>query len=195
MKVSEFVDGYKKNATDNLKRAYVKKNIVVKNYIPFVEKQAHVDRIINATSYDIDADGNRKDIKINSSARYLFTIMTVVSLYTNIDVDFSSIHTEYDLLCENDLIPLLLNLDSPNESIIPVTDYMEFNTILNMKFDDFVRNNLSTEAFISGQVTRFGTLTGTVLNPVLDRLAEAIENVDDKKIEKLIASFGKLMNK
>ena len=86
-------------------------------------------------------------------------------------------------------------MDSPNESIIPVADYMEFNTILNMKFDDFVRNNLSTEAFISGQVTRFGTLTGTVLNPVLDRLAEAIENVDDKKIEKLIAGFGKLMNK
>lgn len=196
MKVSEFVNGYTRNATDNLKNVYLKKNIESKKYIPFVEKQVMADKIINSTSYELDDDGIRTgNVKINSTSRYLFTIMTIIDAYTNIDVDYSSIHLDYDMLCENGLISLILNLENPANSIIPVEDYMEFNTILNMKLDDFLRNNLSTESFISSQVTRFGMLTGNILEPIINKLADAVNNMDDKKMEKLISGFGKLMNK
>mgnify|MGYP003305076999 CR=1 FL=1 len=63
--------------------------------------------------------------------------------------------------------------------------------LLNMMLDDAIQNNLSTQAFIQNQVTRFGNLMGITLSPILDKLADNINNMDEKTIEKL----GKQLDK
>ena len=58
-----------------------------------------------------------------------------------------------------------------------------------MKFADEMQNKLSTEAFISNQVERFGVLAGTVLSPIIESFTTAINNLTPEQTEKVRSLF------
>ena len=62
----------------------------------------------------------------------------------------------------------------------------EFRMILDMVENDVLQNEYEIRAFISNQVERFGKLTGVVLKPAIEQLANALENMDEKTIDKII---------
>lgn len=189
MTVKEFVDGYNKTSI-NLRDRYIKEKLEVKDYVGFKDKYELADRIINITLYEKDKEGrDTGNIRVNSVLRYLLSILSVIDKYTNIDVDFSDIFNEYDLLDKNDLIELFVG----NNGLIPDKEYSEFQILLTMKLDDELQNNLSTKAFVQHQVERFSDLSSTAFKPVLDKIAESINNVDENSIEKFFKDISRFI--
>lgn len=192
MTVREFVEGYRKTS-DNLKDRYVKEKLEIKNYISFADKCNLAKRIVKATTYEKDLDGkDTGNIKINSISRYLLFTLSIIDNYTNIDVDFGNVIEEYDLFKSNGLLELFIGSEN---QLIPESEYFEVQTILNMTLDDTVQNNMSTQAFIQNQVTRFGTLLGVTLSPIMDKLAESINDMDEKTIEKMSSQIEKMLKR
>ncbi|MBQ0036430.1 MAG: hypothetical protein KBT35_05890 [Firmicutes bacterium] len=190
--VKEFVDKYNSIATDNLKEKFIRDNLEIKNYIGFSEKCSLAKRIINVTTFEKDENGkDTGNIKVDSVSRYLLFTLSVIDKYTNINVDFKKVTEEYDELNSNGLIELFVG----EKSIIPLKEYSELQTLLNMILDDTLQNNMSTQAFIQNQVTRFGTLVGITLSPIMNNIADNLNNMDEKTVEKLGKQIEKLMKK
>jgi hypothetical protein len=179
MTVKDFINGYNKPVSDNLKKTYLKDNLQTKTYIAFTEKLSKAKRIAKITTHEYNKDGKETgNIRVDSVARYLLFTLNIIDMYTNIDINFSNTAAEYDLLAENGLVKEIL-------SMIPENEVSDFKILLDMSVDDIMANELSTQAFISNQITRFGQLANVTINPILEKLADEIGNLDEDKINQL----------
>lgn len=178
MKIKEFVDEYNKIVIDNLKKKYIKDTIEVKDYINFDEKCKLVERVVKSTTYEFDENGNKTNkIKFNTLARTLLLTLSVIDNYTNLDVDFDNISSEYDILTYSGIMGILVG-DNDTHGIIPYGEIVEIQAIMSMMIDDIIQNEMSMQAFIQKEVSRFGELIGFALTPLIEKL-------DDKAIEKI----------
>ena len=94
---------------------------------------------MKATCYK--KDGERKFVKVNSASRYLFFVMRLIDLYTDIEINQDKVWEDYDKLNEVGAINTLI-------AAIPESEYSEFSTLLNMKMDDFRDNEYSITALL-----------------------------------------------
>lgn len=197
MTILDFCEKYN-NTTDQAKEDFLKRNLKVNNYIPFLEKETLAERVVNATSFGYEnVEGEivqTTNVEINTSARYILSIRAIIEAYTDLTVESSDFYKEYDALKVSGVLNVLFGTKD-TEGVIPSNEIEEFYTLVNMKLDDVIRNNTSTQAFISNQVTRFGDLVGTTLNPILEKIAAEINGLDETKVEKLGKSFDKLLKK
>lgn len=141
--VIEFVDGYKKCSTQQLKNNYIKSKLVINSYVDFLKKCFICDKVIEAS-----CDNSSECIIVNSSFRYLFFIRSMISLYTNIGIDDNDYSSWYDTLNECGALTAIM-------SKIPEAEVEECNTILQMKVDDFMNNNMNFRNYIASQVSGF----------------------------------------
>lgn len=136
---------------------FINKHITTK-YIGFVEKTAYCDSIVRATCHK--KDGDIELVKINSANRYLFFVMRLIQLYTDIEFEDKDVIAAYDKLNEVGAINTLI-------AAIPESEYAEFSTILNMKMDDFRDNEYSITSLLYNLKESF-SLSGEVLSDVLN---------------------------
>ena len=136
---------------------FVKKHITTK-YVGFITKSVYCDNIVKASCHI--KDGDREFVKINSTNRYLFFVMRLLQLYTDIEFKEEDIVTEYDKLNEVGAINELI-------AAIPESEYSEFSTLLNMKMDDFRENEYSLTALVYNLKQSF-SLSEEVINEVLN---------------------------
>lgn len=161
--VDMFVKTYKANskAKDKTFEDFIAKHITTK-YVPFLTKSVYCDKIVESCCYI--QDGDRKIVKIDSTKRYLFFIMRLIDLYTDIELDYqnkkSDIVSDFDKLNEIGAIDTLM-------SAIPESEYAEFSTLLNMKLDDFRDNEYSITALLYNLKQSF-SLSGEVLKDALN---------------------------
>lgn len=167
MKFDEFMELYD-NFKETDKRILFVKEHITKSYIPLEEKDVRAQIIINNSYYD--EDGN---FKVNSTAKHMFTFLSIVDMYTDIDINFKDGLNEYNKLdasmALDDIVPM-----------IDEKDLNEFKIILNMKCNDVITNEYEPHSFIKTQVERFGELIGATLSPILekidlDKVAEILE--------------------
>ena len=150
MTITEFIEMNKKaNANVNMSKHLKTK------YLPFKEKRALVDSVINQCIL-VD-DGM---VVIDEFDKYIAFTVAVISAYTAIefDADFDIAISEYDMLCEANLL----------NKIIEVFEG-EYNTVLNMlniKTEEVLKQNT-----IEYQVVKF--LNG--LNEKLDTIMPMLE--------------------
>ena len=140
--VDMFVKTFKVNskAKDKTFEDFIKKHITTQ-YISYLEKCVYCDGIIKSSSYI--KDGDKEIVKIDSSRRYLFFIMRLIQLYTDLDIKNENGYNpvdDYDKLNEVGAIEALI-------AAIPQSEYTEFSTLLDMKMDDFIENEYSIKAF------------------------------------------------
>lgn len=161
--VDMFVKTYKANSKtkDKIFEEFIQKHITT-TYIDFVTKNVYCDSIIKAST--TVKDGDREFIKINSTSRYVFFVMRLIQLYTDIELDNENIISEYDKLNEVGAINVLM-------SAIPESEYTEFETILNMKLDDFITNEYSVTALFYNLKQGFN-ISEEIINSVLENLKE-----------------------
>ena len=57
--------------------------------------------------------------------------------------------------------------------------------MIDLKQRDTMTNQYEIHSYISNQIERITEVGSVVLKPVLDKLANELENMDDSKIEKL----------
>lgn len=164
--VDMFCKTYKANskAKDKTFEDFIKKHITT-DYVDYITKVVYCKNIVKASCYI--KDGDREFIEINSENRYLFFVMRLIELYTDIEIDDENVVAEYDKLNQIGAINTLI-------AAIPKTEYSEFRTILDMKMDDFRDNEYSITALLYNLKNSF-SLSEEVINSVIKDLVKETE--------------------
>lgn len=197
--VKEFVDKYNSMATDNLKEKFVKENLKIEEYIPYLRKIEEANKIVTATTYSAkkvkDENGNEvikpDNIHVNTALRYALTMHSLIELYTNIKTDIMNYMDEFDLLNRYDLISMITMEISERE-------FTEFNTIVEAAYNDVMVNEYELRAYVGKQMDRLFALVelfADELRPSLETLNKKIEKMDKKDLTKILKAFSFSENK
>ena len=177
MKIDTFLKLYETKKTDD-EKAEVIKQIMKNNRVSYSDK---VDRvgIIAKNSYHIkqkDVDGTEREVfKQNSAAKYMLYSLTLVDLYTTLEIDFKQSLELFEKINGEILDMIIMSIDERERK--------EFQMLLDFACDDLLVNEYEPHAFIREQVERFASLFGTIIVPV-------IENIDVNKIEEVISKIS-----
>ena len=203
MKIKEFCKEYS-NRADQLKKQYLKDNLKITTYVPFLTKDALAQNIVNATTYKYEnytkedgTIGRRKTntINVNSTAQMLLFYRVVIENYTNLEVETEGFYEEYDALNESGvLFELTANFDG-HPSLIPAKEISELRGMIDLKQRDTMTNQYEIHSYISNQIERITEVGSIVLKPVLDKLATELENMDEKDVEKFTNKVEKLLKR
>ena len=193
MKIKEFCKEYS-NRIDKLKGDYLKENIKITPYISFIKKDALAQNIVNATTYKFE-DYTKEDgtigrrrtnqIQVNSTAQMLLFYRVIIENYTDLEVETEGFYEEYDALNESGVLFELTADFEGHPSLIPAREISELRGMIELKQRDIMTNQYEIHSYISNQIERITEVGSVVLKPVLDKLATALENMDEKDIEKL----------
>lgn len=193
MTIKEFCREYS-NRVDKLKGDYLKENLKITTYLPFIKKDALAQNIVNATTYRFEnytkedgTTGRRKtnQIQINSTAQMLLFYRVIIENYTNLEVETEGFYEEYDVLNGSGVLFELTADFEGHPSLIPAREISELRGMVDLKQRDIMTNQYEIHAYISNQIERITEVGSVVLKPVLDKLATELESMDDSKIEKL----------
>ena len=173
---------YNNRATESLKEQSLEDVLEIKKYIPFNLKVTLAEKLMEVTMYD-----KKKNVHVNSAAQYLLFCRIILENYTNITIG-ENFHEEYDLLKESGILDKIMTK-------IPEGEMAELNTVISMAREDVRTNAYEPHAFIAGQVERFGTLIGTILDPVIGKLADEVRNLDNATVEKMGKTLDRVFRK
>ena len=172
MKILDFVNEFKSKKVMNTTlnpngiSDYIRKELEVKDYIPFVEKQS-VAQIVLESCANIQ-DGV---VTIDSVQKYMIFTITVLSTYTNLEFEGNEIDLDaYDTLCSYSLGDGTL-LDAIVKTF--EKEYSRCNDILNMMTADLLAENN-----IEKQVGRLLTKLSTKIDNFGDIISDKIEGFD-----------------
>lgn len=156
--VDEFIKQFKVNskAKETTFKDFMKKHLTTE-YVDFLTKCVYCDNIVKSTCHI--KDGEREFVRINSATRYLFFVMRLIDLYTDIEINKENPVNDYDKLNEVGAIEALI-------ATIPEAEYTEFSTLLNMKMDDFRDNEYSITALLYN-LKQSVSLSGEVITEAL----------------------------
>lgn len=149
MKVDEFIRKYN-SAKD--KKKYLNE-CIKRQYIPYSEKVADCQRIINATS---EQD---KVFRINTPAQYMIFTINMISKYA--EIEYENTLEAFEKLDELNLVNEIL-------SRIPEREYTAYNTLLTMVRDDYIDNNRNIISFIETKMNTLGLSIDSILNTIQD---------------------------
>ena len=199
MKIKEFCKEYS-NRIDKLKSDYLKENLKITTYLPFIKKDALAQNIVNATTYKFEdytkedgTTGRRRtnQIQVNSTAQMLLFYRVIIENYTDLEVETEGFYEEYDALNESGVLFELTADFEGHPSLIPAREISELRGMIDLKQRDIMTNQYEIHSYISNQIERITQVGSVVLKPVLDKLATELENMDDSKIEKLSKALEK----
>ncbi len=173
---------YNNRANESLKDQYLEDILEIKKYIPFNLKVTLAEKLMEVTMYD-----KKKNVHVNSVAQYLLFCRIILENYTNITIG-ENFHEKYDLLKESGILDKIMVK-------IPEGEMAELNTVISMAREDVRTNAYEPHAFIAGQVERFGTLIGTLLDPVIGKLADEVKNLDNATVEKMGKTLDRVFKK
>lgn len=145
-------------ATDNLREKYLKENLVVTEYVPYLNKVAIAREIVDKTSFD--ADGH---IRYNSPLTYLCYVLKLIENWTNIEIDTSRLADEYDDLNKTGVLDKIVEA-------IPESEKSEFDTIYHMVQDDLQANEMSVKHIFEEAVVKLGNGIGEFVAPLVQQL-------------------------
>ena len=203
MKIKEFCKEYS-NRIDKLKGDYLKENLKITTYLPFIKKDALAQNIVNATTYKFEdytkedgTTGRRRtnQIQVNSTAQMLLFYRVIIENYTDLEVETEGFYEEYDALNESGVLFELTADFEGHPSLIPASEISELRGMIDLKQRDIMANQYEIHSYISNQIERIVQVGSVVLKPVLDKLATELENMDDSKIEKLSNKVEKVLKR
>jgi hypothetical protein len=178
MKIKEFISRnrkYEGKQEDEI--AEIMKEIELKNYIPISAKFNLIDKLADLLIIKNEDGFGTYD----SGARYLYFTLMAIQMYTNLEfsfedklqannkLDITELCNEYDLLMVNGwLFPIIENIGN---------DYKDFNSLLNMKWDERMIQMNSSEA---------------VVNRVLGSMLLAVQEASLNITKSMIGSDGSI---
>lgn len=154
--VKDFCEKFKKDGVINTKIApdavseYIKKELEVKTYLPFMTKREIVEMVVKANITMVD--GVKKYDNIRG---YVAFIVAMIQAHTNIEFNTENPMPDYDMLAESKLLQQIVETFRE--------DYDECDVILKMALAAEMEDN-------NGKA-----ILGRFLNGVLERLDDVIE--------------------
>lgn len=194
MKIKEFVEGYNKCVTQQLKDRFIKEKLRITPYVSIVKKDAYAQLIVDRTMFEqesYDSNGEIKyrktdKIKVNSVAQYIQFCRVIIELYTNLEIEDGSFIDEYDALKSSGLLDLLMIGSDKAAPVIPMNELSEFRTVLDMKVKDALENYSTPQAFIERQVDRFKALGEATLVPLMNTLSKKLDEIPKEDLNKVV---------
>jgi hypothetical protein len=188
--VRDFVENYKAKRFMNTPQGvderveWIRKELEVKEYLPFAEKQA-IAKAVLAECANIE-DGV---IAIDSVDKYISFTMAMLASYTNLESDEeTTLSEEYDALCSVKVEDGTL-LDAVIKTF--EVEYVRCNDILNMMTADLLaENNIEKQigkflSNISDKINKFG-------DGLIDKIGDMNMDLNQLDIDKLINMIGKI---
>lgn len=201
--IKEFCAEYIKRIPQ-MQENYIEENLVITPYLSFIKKDSLAGKLVDISTYVFEdytkEDGNigrRKTnkIEVNSTGQYLLFCRLVIENYTNLTVETEGFYEEYDALKECGLLDKLMVSTETRASLIPMDEIAELRALIDFKQKDAIFNATEIHNYIGSQVERFGTLLGVTLKPVMDKIAENLENMTEQDVEKLSKKVDKVMKR
>ena len=189
MKIKEFCKEYS-NRIDKLKGDYLKENVKITTYLPFIKKDALAQNIVNATTYKFEnytnedgTTGRRRtnQIQINSTAQMLLFYRVIIENYTDLEVETEGFYEEYDALNESGVLFELTADFEGHSSLIPAKEISELRGMIKMKQEDEIFNRTEIHNYITEQIDRFSNLANVISKPIMDIITERLENETNEK--------------
>ena len=186
--VKSFVEEYEKCSNSDDKTKFLKSKLKTEKYIPYADKLAFAENIVNHSSYAmVKEDGKLKQtdrIALNSPMRYILFVMTVVDKYTNIEVNFENIMPDFDALNFNSLIEAIFEKVGDKETA-------EFNTVVEMVLNDFMANKYQFKNYIDDTLLKVSGLVEKCA-PLIDNITSKLDSMSEEDVEKLSGLLGKV---
>ncbi|RHI25826.1 hypothetical protein DW172_03875 [Agathobacter rectalis] len=183
--IKNFIDEFNKRGTESLKDQYIKDNLEIIPYVPFIKKDALIGNLLKTTMIDKET-GN---IKVNSSAEYLLMTRIFIENYTNLTVETEGFFEEYDELKKSGLFDILLIGNDVTAPLIPYEEIAEFKHLLSIKKSDILQNKYEIHSFITEQVERFKTLGEATLTPLVDAVSKKLDSLSDDDLRKILDDY------
>lgn len=160
MDYKKFIDEYN---VANDKTKYVQKHML-NSYVPYEDKITECRKIIDITSHKM-VTVNDQEHKIywnNTPMQHMFYILTLISLYTDIEwIKNSGDSNEnlkvYNELSKNGSIYTIISLITPFEK-------QSFDTVLNMVEEDTYENERSIPSYLDTKIDALELMLTSVLN-------------------------------
>ena len=190
MKIKDFVERYNAIATDRLKEDYLKDNLHIKTYLPFLRKDAIATVLVDRSTYKFEpytkedgTTGRRRtnQIQVNSTAQMLLFYRVIIENYTDLEVETEGFYEEYDALNESGVLFELTADFEGHPSLIPAREISELRGMIKMKQEDEIFNRTEIHNYITEQIDRFSNLTNVISKPIMDIISERLENETDEE--------------
>lgn len=160
MDYKKFIDEYN---VANDKTKYVQKHML-NSYVPYEDKVAECRKIIDIASHKM-VTVNDQEHKIywnNTPMQHMFYILTLISLYTDLEwIKDSGDDNEnlkvYNELSKNGSIYIIISLITPFEK-------QSFDTVLNMVEEDTYENERSIPSYLDTKIDALELMLTSVLN-------------------------------
>lgn len=174
MRIDTFVALFKSKKTDDEKTDAIAKIMKKNEHISYADKVDRVGAIAKNSYHSKKKDANGSEYEVfeqNSAAKYMLYSLTLVDLYTDLDVDFKQSLEQFEKINGEILDGIMSAIDN--------RELKEFQMLLEFACDDLMVNEYEPHSFIRSQVDRFGELIGNIIVP-------ALENLDVNKIEEVM---------
>lgn len=171
-----------------LQETYIKENLVITPYVPFVKKDALADKLVDVSTYVFEdytkedgTIGRRKTdkIRVNSTAQYLLFCRLVIENYTNLTVETEGFFEEYDALKSSGLLDKLMVSTETRPSLIPMDEIAEFRAIIDMKQKDEIFNKTEVHNYVDSLMERFGDVLNILAKPIMDKAMEQMGDTEN----------------
>lgn len=191
MKIVEFIENFKAkkimntNVAPDAVNKYIKKELEIKDYIPFADKRELCEKVLNACN----TKTNNGLVMVDSVSRYITFTISIITKYSNLefssgeDAEFDSLD-EYDMLCQADLLNPIL--DAIGE------EYATCNNILNMMMADIVANNNTIESVLGNSLERVNDTVDYFIYTLAEKVKSLnldLNQIDIDKYKGLIEMF------
>lgn len=197
--IKEFCSEYVKRVPQ-MQESYIKENLVITPYVPFVRKDALADKLVNISTYKyedyVKEDGNigrRKTdkIRVDSTAQYLFFCRLIIENYTNLTVETEGFFEEYDALKECGLLDKLMVSTETRPSLIPMDEIAELRALIDFKQKDLLFNKTEVHNYVDSLLERFGDVLDVLVKPIMDKAMEQMgeaENVEGNDFLEVVSN-------
>ena len=185
--IKEFCTQYKSRVSQ-LQESYIKDNLVITPYVPFVRKDALADKLVDISTYifeDYEKEdgtvGRRKTdkIRINSTVQYLLFCRLVIENYTNLTVETEGFFEEYDMLKSSGLLDKLMVSTETRPSLIPMDEIAELRALIDFKQKDLLFNKTEPHNYVNSLVERFGNIIDVLAKPIMDKAMEQMSKTEN----------------
>lgn len=169
MKTKEFIEVYE-GLEASIDYEEFMEQYIYRTYVPFAEKLDVAFRIAKHSTHKVLDDG-KEIFHVNSVLRHILYTMSIVDLYTEINVDFDNIVEEYDMLDEYDL------LDWFSENI-PEREQNKLYSLVESYVNDVYMNESNIVNCIDNKLEAIRMVFETLVDSGLTVLQNSLSNID-----------------
>lgn len=156
------VELFMKQMNGDHKEGIIEKHII-KQYVPLEEKIAEAKKVVELSCYTnvpVEDGKEQRVFRINTVHKEFYTFLALLNLYTDIELS-EDILGDYNKLAEKKYTKKIL-------TAMP-EDAVDFNTILNMTFQDEIENVSAIGNVVNRLLSSSNSIFSAVINEMVER--------------------------